>query len=721
MFRHPAGNCRVASGGGWLLAIRTAHQGAGVMVGKYRGGASVERAAVGSRAVVLGLFLFSGVSGLIYEVVWSRMFVLVLGTTVYAVSTVLGVFMGGLALGSWLFGRLADRPGSNGLRIYAWLELGIGAFALLLPALMHLSDLIYRAAWPGISDSFAGLMAVRLVLAAMTLIVPSTLMGGTLPVLSRFLVRSRERTGREIGTLYAINTLGAVLGCFVAGFFLLEYLGVQLTLWCAALLNFAVGGIALHLARRVVVRPVADALDKTPENVRRYGPHQIRLALVLYAFSGCAALALEVLWMRSLMYFTSVDTYAFTAMLSAFLCGLGLGSLVMARFTARIRNPLLVFGVIELLVGVSAAASIPLFDQLYGAFVSVAGPASGEGTLYAKIVTKLFCSFFIMLVPTLLMGAAFPLASAIYVGARRRVGRGTGTLYALNTVGAIVGSVAAGFLLIPALGLQRGILLCASVYVVLGLLLCAATLRVWIPRVVAVGVAVLATFGLAAANRQFTGAPIIRQSWWFKDPEQPHKLVWYDEGPAASLAVLENAVGTKLLNINGITTAINNHMDMQVHRMLSHLPLLLHPDPETVLVVGFGMGSTPWGCCRHDVERVDVVELLRSEKQTAHLFEDINHGVLDDPKLRFIEGDGRNYLLATRRLYDVISFNAIHPRYSAYLYTEDFYQLCRRRMTADGVICAWMTQNSMRESEFRMLCRSFVDVFPNSSLWYCNP
>ncbi len=675
-----------------------------------------------SRAVVFGLFLFSGVSGLVYEIVWSRMFALVLGTTVYAVATVLAVFMGGLALGSWLFGKLADRPGANGVRIYGWLELIIGLFAIVLPSLMKLSDVIYRAMWPAASDSFVQLLGLRIALAVMILIVPATMMGGTLPVLSRFLVRSRRNTGREIGLLYAINTLGAMIGCFIAGFYLLELLGIRLSLLVAAGLNFAVGAIALYWSRRVT-GPEDDlpVQEVDAAKTRLYTPVQVKLALILYAVSGFGALALEVLWMRSLLYFTSVDTWAFTAMLSAFLCGLGLGSLLMSPFVGCIRHPLAVLAVIELLIAVSAAASIPLFRHLHEAYSSVADALPDHSTLAGQIATKLFASFFIMLVPTLLMGAAFPLASTIYVGAGRKVGRGIGTLYALNTVGAIGGSVVGGFLLIPALGLQRGILLCASMFALLGLALLLASPRTRRGRIILGPISAAAIVGLVVVNVRFTGRPMVLESWFFQNPGQPHELVFEHEGPAASLIVLKNPGGTLLLNINGITTAINNHMDMLVHRMLSHLPMLLHTDPEEVLIVGFGMGSTPWGCCQHERANVDVVELLRDETRTATIFEDINHGVLNHEQLNFIVEDGRNYLLATRKAYDVISFNAIHPRFSANLYTKDFYQLCRERMTSDGVICAWLTQNSMTEDEFRMLCRSFVDVFPNSSLWYCNP
>jgi spermidine synthase/tetratricopeptide (TPR) repeat protein len=238
-------------------------------------------------------------------------------------------------------------------------------------------------------------------------------------------------------------------------------------------------------------------------------------------------------------------------------------------------------------------------------------------------------------------------------------------------------------------------------------------------------VRVFATTGLAVLvllNVLFTGEPVIKLSHFFKDQPGLFTLRYFREGPDASIAVLEKANGRRDLNINGHSTACTNYMDMQVHRMLSHLPVLLHKDPKKVLIIGFGMGSTAWGCCQYNqVERVDVVELLRDEKETAKWFEEVNHGVLDHPKLKFIQGDGRNYLLGTRERYDVISFNAIHPRYSANLYTVDFYRMCRAKITSDGIICAWMTQNSLVDVEWRMLCRSFTEVFPYSTLWYCNP
>jgi len=682
------------------------------------------------RTVIIFLFLFTGVSGLIYEILWTRMFSLVLGTTVYAVAVVLSVYMGGLALGSWFFGRIVDRPGASGFRLYAWLEGAVGVYAFILPFLMNLSDEIYKMAWPLLSESFAGQNVLRMGLAVLILIVPTTLMGGTLPALSRYLVRSRDRSGFEIGTLYAVNTLGAVFGCFITGFFLIELLGVRMTLITAAILNLTVALSAYYLSGRSHSEEKEIPREKTKHRKKKtiepktdYSPRQIQAVLWLFALSGFTALALEVLWTRSLMYFVNIDTWAFTAMLTAFLCGIGLGSLIMTRYVEKIRKPILILAAIEILIGISAALSIPLFDLLYETRNTDLWLASATNTLLWQIVSKLFQSFFIMLIPTLLMGAAFPLVCRIYVGSRKEVGSGTGTLYALNTVGAILGSIGAGFVMMPLLGsIQNSILLSSSLYAVIGLLLLVVAMddaraRFSAKSLLAVGLVVLVVL-----NIQFTGQPVIKLSHFFKEQPGLFTLRYFHEGPDASISVLEKSNGLRELNINGQSTAFTNHMDMQVHRMLSHLPMLLHPDPKKVLVVGFGMGSTVWGCCQYnEVDRVDVVELLKDEKKTAQWFEEVNHGVLSHHKLKFIQGDGRNYLLGTREKYDVISFNAIHPRYSANLYTVDFYQMCREKMKSNGIICAWMTQNSLVDEEWKMLCRSFAEVFPYSTLWYCNP
>ncbi|MEE2712640.1 MAG: fused MFS/spermidine synthase [Planctomycetota bacterium] len=675
------------------------------------------------RSLALVLFLFSGFSGLVYQVVWARQFALVLGTTTYAIASVLAVFMGGLALGSWIFGRIADRRPVSGLRLYGWLEIVIGGWALALPFLIRLCDDVYRAAWPSVEGSFAAQLGLRIGLVFLVLLVPTTCMGGTLPVLSLYLVRSLKRSGATIGSLYAVNTVGAVAGCLVTGFFLIEWLGLSATLMLAAFINLAVGVLALTKGRGdvpVVVEEeeVGDAGDSGAP----VSPTQMRLALIVFAISGFAALSLEVLWTRSLMFWVHIDTWAFTAMLSAFLTGIALGSFVMARLLSRVRRPLLALGLLEALIGVSAAATVPLLGALSGAFEAGTDTDTFGTGLTSHIMQKLGQCFFVMLAPTVLMGAAFPLVSHIYVQAHRKVGEGTGTLYALNTVGAIVGSLAAGFILIPVVGIQQSILLVAAVYGVLGVVVlwhATSTRR----RPFAAGVSLLVPVTCVLCAVMWDAPDLVtRGPWAAREDIGEFEIRYYNEGPDATLAVVEKqANAVRLLTINGVTTAIDNYMDMQVHRMLSHLPLLIHEDPKTVLVVGFGMGSTAWGCLQHPVDRVDVVELLRAEKKAAPFFEHVNHGVIDQPRLNFIVADGRNYILASRKKYDVISFNAIHPRFSSNLYTKDFYELCSQRLNPGGIVCAWMTQNALTGAEWDMLCRSMTEVYPHVSLWYCNP
>lgn len=678
------------------------------------------------RLLALALFLFTGFSGLIYEVLWTRMFSLVLGTTTFAVATVLGTYMGGLALGSWWFGRIADRPKTNGLRLYGWLELAVGLYAFLLPTIIGISNEVYIALWPSVEGSLVGQIALRVTLVAITLFLPTVLMGGSLPALSRYLVRDHIVSGRSVGMLYGLNTLGAVFGCFLTGFFFMEAMGIRASLFMAGGINLIVSVVALRAAGRSpnkteleLPKPHADA----PTTGQVYDVGQVRAVLAAFAISGFAALALEVLWTRALIYFVNIDSWAFTAMLTAFLCGIGLGSVLMSRFADRVKNPLLWFAGIEIAIGISAALSLPLFGLLYETFGWIDdGDLAGGDLLRRHIVYKLGQSFLIMIVPTLLMGAAFPLVGRIYVARRGAVGQAMGTLYALNTMGAIVGSLAAGFALIPLFGVHRSILIVSSLYILIGLwVMFRGVTEAKRSTVRTAGITV--AIALIAGNVMYSSGTLIEDSHWFKRSgfANRFKTLFYEEAPAATVSVLEKDIGTRELNINGKSTAFDNYLDMQVHRMLSHLPLLLHPDPNNCLVVGFGMGSTVYGCSQHALDRLDVVELLSTERRTAVYFEHINHGVIDDPKVNFIVGDGRNYILATRERYDVISFNAIHPRYSANLYTYEFYVLCRQRLTDDGIVCAWMTQNSLTHSEWLMICRSLSAAFEYTSLWYCNP
>ena len=675
-----------------------------------------------NRKIIALLFILSGAAGLIYQVVWTRSLTLLFGSTTLAVSTVLTAFMAGLALGSWLFGRFADRR-RKALPLYATLEIGIAATALLFPLFLDLLTPLYQALHHGIHESYLLFPLSRFTLCFIGLLLPTVLMGGTLPVITRFFVKERKTFGGNVGVLYSLNTFGAMIGCAGAGFFLVPGLGIQGVTLFAVLLNLIAAAGAFIVSRWE--RPAGTAVE-TAEDAAIDGEREtISPAAVLWLFgmAGFASLAYEVLWTRALLFFLGwFAVYAFTIILTTFLFGIAVGSAAFPLIFRSGKRLLLGFALIEITIGVFGAISVAVFGGLFEVIRSLEQTLAYDNW-WRFIFARAGGSFAVMLVPTFLMGLAFPVASALYVRAGRGYGQTVGNVYASNTVGAILGSVLAGFLLLPLLGVTRSIAATALINLLVGGLILFFRSRRRGNTLAGAG-ALAAMLLLGGAVLLFSsGKPMILQSRHFKNPDRPMELLFSTEGSTASLAVLLDKVnGHRELNINGESTAYTTYTDMQVHLMLSHTPLLLADDPEKVLVIGFGMGSTAYGAVLYpSVKRVDCVELVPKEVETAPYFASVNHGVLDHPKFDLIIDDGRNYIFATDEKYDLISFNAIHPSHSPALYTSDFYAECGRKMTDNGLICAWVPTNSFTELQFQILLKTFLSVFPHSSLWYVNP
>jgi spermidine synthase len=655
------------------------------------------------------LLLASGFAGLAYELAWVKQLSLIFGVTSSAISTVLAAFMCGLALGSALLGRWADRA-RRPLALYGAFELGIAASAFCLPYVFAGLDRAYLAMARSMPGATVGFLALRYLLCFLVLLVPTALMGGTLPAVTRAWVRESGRLGEGVGLLYATNTLGGVLGTLGTGFVLLGTVGTQNTIRVAVVLNILAGVTSLWLSQRTsATLPPAEGRPARRQVTAEAHPGGGSALLAASALAGATALSYEVLWTRVLVYFTGQTIYAFSTILASFLTGIALGSLVAARRVDRIRDQVGAFGVLELMIGLSAAFLLLVTGRLHALGQSVSQLLPGSVWWGSFAV-----SFALLLAPTVMMGAAMPVAIKAYVRGTERLGGRLGMLYAANTVGCVIGSLAAGFWLTEWLGAQRAVLAVASVNVALGvaLVLGGKRLRNLKVAVAAMGVAVLA----CGAWLSWHPRPVaLARSDFLRLGQQ---LLYDREGGEASLAVLANREGSRELNINGSGTAYTDYDDVVVHKMLAHVPMLLAADPQQALVIGFGLGSTAWSVSRYPVKRVDCVELIADERETAKLFLDDNKGVLDEPRFRFIVGDGRNYLLTTKARYDVISINAINPSISPYLYTEEFYELCRERLRGGGVVCAWVPTNMGR---FPTLARTFQEVFGHASLWFCNP
>jgi spermidine synthase len=700
-------------------------------------------------ALVLACFFLSGASGLVFEEVWTRELTLVFGSTTLAVSTVLSVFMGGLALGSRLGGRIADRLRDR-LRAYALAEAGVGLYALAVPVVLAWYPSLNAALYRAFGGHELALTLGRFVAAAVLLLVPTTLMGATLPILSRHFVRPGERTSRigaTVGTLYAINTFGAVVGTFVGGFMLLPGVGVRATNFAAAGVNLTLAAAVLLASRRALAKAAgatatadhaagalaADALAAAPSPSPEAAPDaepepfvataaQRRLALWAFAVSGAVAMIDQVLWTRSLAIVLGSSIYSFTLILLAFLVGLAGGAALIARLSARSRRPLEWLAGVHLAVAASIGLSYFVMDKLPGAFLSLlrGSTISVDGIIFCQFLLAALA----VLPATLAMGGVLPLTVRIYASGADHVGRDVGTAYSVNTLGAIVGSFAAGFMVLPLVGLQRGLGLSALVTVGLGgaFLLASGPRRRRAPLAAAfAAAAVLITAVLprwslehfsAGLFRVSIAKEIIESSKW-----QLPQMLYYHDGIATTVSV-EGWGKTVALKNNGKVDASNGD-DMATQIMVGLMPLVFHPTalqrPPRVAVIGYGSGVTIGAVTQFPIGHADVVELEPAVVEAGtRFFGPYNHHPEADPRVRVVIGDGRNFLTQANDRYDVIISEPSNPWITGVsnLFTVDYWQLARARLAEDGVFCQWAQLYEMSSKNIKTILRTFSEVFP---------
>lgn len=683
---------------------------------------------------VVACFFLSGATGLVYEVLWIRLLGLVFGHTVFAVTTVLTAFMAGLGLGSWVFGRLADRQ-PRPLRLYGLLEIGVGLFCLLVPVLLPVVERAYLGLARSVSLSFLTFSLAQFVLVLVLLLPPTTLMGATLPVLSRLFATERGTLGRRVGLLYALNTFGAVVGTALAGYVLLPTLGMRATLALAAIVNLVVGGLIVLVDRRLAAETTSAPPEVIPLPLpiadETSGEWPRRLTMLGLGVAGAASMIYEVAWTRALSLALGSSTYAFTAMLLAFLLGLALGSAIFSRlFGARPLGPA-AFGLLQLAAGVAALGILPAFERLPDAVVSVLAISLSPAFVLSVQVALAVGA---MLVPTLLIGAAFPCAVQVVVRGTERVARDVGRLYAVNTLGAIVGTVVAGFGLIPLLGAQNTAKVAVLLNVGLGLALLTAAFRglvVW-QRVTAGALALGCVLGLALipawnATVMAAGAAIYpRQYQRFAGQGgvaralADSRLVFYRDGLTATVSVHQEGPLTSL-RVNGKTDA-SNGLDMHMQLMLGHLPLLARPEARSALVVGLGSGVTVGAVARHPLERIDVVEIEPAVVTAAGFFRRENRDALADRRVHLALGDARNFLLASDRRWDVIVSEPSNPWIGgvATLFSEEFYALARSRLTPGGVMVQWVDGYTIRPEDLKMIVKTFRTAFPATTVWHAH-
>ncbi|GBC81331.1 Polyamine aminopropyltransferase [bacterium HR10] len=693
------------------------------------------------RTALLVSFLLSGVCSLLYEVLWMRALSLVLGNTLFSTSLILAIFMGGLALGSYVFGRWTERwpDPSKTLRAYAFMELGIGLWGFaLLGSRSRIEMLLVSFAHMGSPRTLAFAEAV---IGAALLLPPTVLMGGTFPVLSVFFGRGRgERLGGEIGRLYAINTLGAALGSFSSGFLLIPALGLHRSQALASAINICVALIAFVCARVVSAEDHAEISHAAARHAGMLpdgtlpsrSPSLLPLVVLL---SGFTALLYEVAYTRILALLLGPTVYAFSLMLTVFISGLALGSRLLAprsdRWGERADGPARLtawLASLYVLLGLSVAATLPILNRLP---LLVSEIVQAHADHYARLqLLQAMMIAGLLIVPTMLSGATFPMIVKLSVREERTLGRHVGRVLATNTAGAVSGALLTGFLLIPNVGTERTFWIGITLNAGIGLLLLLQLSMRWGLRLsLGMGIPGLLLLTLALLPRwdvERLSAGLYKYAPYYADVDADiiaHRgdLLYYREGAMATVAV--RRVGEEhQLSLDGKVDASDGGADMLTQKLLAHLPLLLAERPRRACVIGLGSGVTAGTALLYPLERVDVVEISPEVVRAARFFEHVNDRVLDNPRARLILSDARRYLLFTREAYDVIISEPSNPWIAGVgaLFTREFFHLMRARLTERGLVCQWFHAYNMPLSDLKMLLRTFHTVFPRAFLWVLN-
>ena len=668
---------------------------------------------------LLLLFFLSGVSALIYQVLWMRLLALVFGVTIHAASTVLAAFMAGLALGSTAAGRLADRV-RRPLVVFAVAEAGVAVAALATPiALAGVEALYVRLHGP--LDGWPFLVALaRFALSFAVLVVPTTLMGATLPLVVKASLARGSILGRQVSLLYAGNTAGAVSGTLVAGIWMIPQLGISWAFRIAAIINLliAVGALVMSRGAHESAAPAATPPPVEAPTIAAApsSPLVRRLVLLTFAVSGFVSFALEIIWFRMLIVLFRPTTYAFTVMLATVLAGIAMGSWLSTPLTSRRRANLVgVLAVLELLLALAAVSSMWLIGHA-GSVFAWAGPMF-SGTPLAYFGPMALTSVVAILPAALLMGMAFPVGISLWVSSAgaEHAGARIGSIYAVNVAGAVAGSLLAGFVLLPILGSRASLLLTSALGLATGLLLLTQ-----LPRRVtglALGVGALAVFILAGRSIPDPVVALLHSRFPREVP------VWRQEDGHATVAILQRstpfAPTVHGLYINGTHQASDTPTMVGYHRLIGTLPVAIHADPRRALVVGAGGGATAGAVAAFsDRTSVDLVELSPAVVAAGRQFSGINQDLFRRPNVRLKVDDGRNHMLLTPSRYDIITADVIVPMHAGAgnLYSVEYYRLMRRVLDKHGIAIQWI--GSTGETEYKLIMRTFVTVFPHTTLWH---
>ncbi len=695
----------------------------------------------------LTLFFFgSGAASLAYEVIWIRTLTNFLGSSTTAVTVILTGFMGGLAWGGWWFGKQGDRWGEARLaQVYALLEAGIGGYALLFPLLVEGAQAVHAELYQQFPLLAESRTLVPFFFGVLLLAPPTFLMGGTLPLMSRYLTRTEQVLAVNTARLYSANTFGALTGTLVTGYLLLRFWGQAGTTWIAASLNLLIGLGFWQLQKRL---QGSEARVLPPEERREPLSFNGKLIFWSYGLSGAVALGYQVAWNRTLSMLLGTTSYAFTTILATFLLGIAIGSYMYRHLDQRLSARTL-YGLLQLILAVSVLLANILMERLPFLYLSLHRELLD--TWGGVQVLRFLLAALVMLIPTIAMGMMFPTVCSVLGANTRAPSKEVGRVFGINTFGAMLGAALAGVVLVPGIGMQGTVTLGAVISFSIGLAaqmshpewLPAKRLRwamvtalvaslsllfnqPWSPRLMSSGVYLYAnqyydssrSYNLMALERNDVAQA--QRSLIWEAAMRKFETVYYEMGPVATVAVMDSAEGKRSLMINGkVDASAGGSGDMPTQTLLASLPMILHPNPERVFVVGLGSGITSGTALLHEPETIITAEISPAVIRAASFFEKYNHGILHDARSTVVARDARSFLISEKEPFDLIISQPSNPwiKGESSLLSLEWYEQVEQSLSSTGMLAQWLPAYHMSPRNLKILIYTLRSVFPQVSLW----
>lgn len=671
-------------------------------------------------------FFLSGMAGLIYQVVWSKYFNLFLGATSYSTAILLSTFMGGLAIGNHLFGRSVDRM-KNPLRLYSFLEFGIGISCALFPLYFDWLFALYFIVAEGSIPNTGGNLILKIIFSIITILLPTILMGGTLPVMSKFIIRQVQEVGARVGWLYFLNTVGAIAGTLVGGYFIIHTLGLDFSMQVFSFINLLIGVVTYYLSKQVSEDFSLSTEREVEEEVPavRYSERQIRIVLAMIGVSGFVSMVYEVVWTRMLALIIGSAVQSFAIMLFTFITGIAIGSYVIHKIINKKADLLLWFAVVEFLIALTVVIVLPIYMRLPYYFNIIGGsiPRSDSMFFFYEF-SKIIICFVAMFLPTFFIGMTLPLASHINTRGLDRLGIGIGDTFSVNTLGNLLGSFVAGFIFLPLMGMEVsmkiGVLLNFAIAAVLFFEISIKRIFRIVPSVIFIIALIL------LSNYQFIDREYIQRGNYrvreryakrfedFKRLKDHEDLIFYKESKGSLVTVTKSPKGILSLRINGKPDA-STGFDMPTQIWCGHIGVLLHTNPEDVFLLGMGSGVTGGVLATHDeIKRIELAEISKEVIEAAALFKEKNYDLLHNKKVHIINADGREYLrLNPQKKYDIIISVPSNPWMAgmANLFTIEYFEEVRSHLKENGLFVQWFQAYEMNDKILNIMFNTFGRVF----------